>query len=326
MKRPKLFAPLSLCALLFAFFGSFFLPVQAQDLPSDFSEQSPCSLQIQLPVLSEPASQVRLGLFEAARLENGQFDFLAPFEHENLVWSDFEKEDAAGFLKSLALELAEETKEKSTDPLQKGQCDESGRLVFAGLEPGLYLLTALETGTYGIITPELVVLPHVSDQNTLQNHLDLIPKVQPMPALLVQKTDENNQAITDLFFSFGTFSDEGAEELILELPANEDNGTVRIPLWQGTVYIKEQQAPAGYERSDEILKIEVQDAQTVSVNGAPQKVRDGMVSLDFINHKKKEPAAAESASTAVFLFHPGFLLTSLASFAGFAAAAREFKQ
>lgn len=265
------------------------------ETPSSFSG----SIQIELPALSEPASQVHLGLYEAARLENGQFVFSAPFEQETLTWSDFEKSDAAGFLKSMAADLAGKAESAKSVPLQDGWCDENGRITFSGLEPGLYLLMALEAGTYGCITPELVVLPLADADGTLQTHLNLVPKVQALPALLVQKTDEQHQPIRDEFFSFAVFSDEEATELILELPADVPSGTVRIPLWQGELFLKELQAPAGYERSDEILKIETADSRSVSINGNPQEVKDGLVRLDFVNRKKKEPAAADSSSTAV---------------------------
>ncbi len=294
MKIQKFPASLLAFTLLSVLSALFILPLQAEESLPESSSDSDGSIQVQLPKQAQPASQVHLGLYEIARLDNGSFVFLPPFEQQSLSWPDLEEPDAAGKLKSMALDLADQIQEQKVPALQQAQCDEQGSVTFSSLEPGLYLLSALEAGTYGFITPELVILPQVDPAGVLQNHLQIIPKVQPLPSLLIQKTDEDHKPITGLSCTFALYEDETASDLILELPADPETGTIQVPLWLGKLCLQEKQAPEGYERSEELLNIEVSGPRSVSINGSECLIEDGVVHLDFVNHRKKEKSAPAS--------------------------------
>lgn len=66
---------------------------------------------------------------------------------------------------------------------------------------------------------------------------------------------------------FGVYSDEGCGNLIVQMPKTDEQGKsqVKLNMTQKTVYLKEIEAPAGYDISDEVYPAELNSGKTVSI-------------------------------------------------------------
>lgn len=78
-----------------------------------------------------------------------------------------------------------------------------------------------------------------------------------LTSILVNKVDkQTNESIKHNDFKFGMFADPECTELIAESFANTEDGTAIFEdIRFGVVYIKELEAPAGYQISDEVKKV-----------------------------------------------------------------------
>jgi LPXTG-motif cell wall-anchored protein len=87
--------------------------------------------------------------------------------------------------------------------------------------------------------------------------------------ILVNKIDsKTKESIVSKDFVFGIYSDKECKELIKKVSADKKNGTVTFEdLRFGTYYIKEIEAPNGYELSKEVKEIIV-DGSLEGVGGA----------------------------------------------------------
>ncbi|MCD7949317.1 MAG: prealbumin-like fold domain-containing protein, partial [Erysipelotrichaceae bacterium] len=77
---------------------------------------------------------------------------------------------------------------------------------------------------------------------------------------VVKIDSSTKEVITGLDFAFTLYADEACTEEITTVNANTENGTVTFEdLEYGTYYIRETQAPKGYQLSDEVIKVVVDD-------------------------------------------------------------------
>ena len=98
---------------------------------------------------------------------------------------------------------------------------------------------------------------------TVQNDMT-VQKVEMKDApiltnIQVEKVDsETNENIKSSYFSFGIYEDEECTKLIKKVEANQERGIVLFEnLRYGTYFIKELNAPIGYELSNKKVKIEI---------------------------------------------------------------------
>ncbi len=94
---------------------------------------------------------------------------------------------------------------------------------------------------------------------------------------VVKIDSSTGKVITGLDFAFTLYADEECKEEITTVNADTENGTVTFEnLEYGTYYIRETQAPKGYQLSDEVIKIvidddleNVGDVYSLNYNNAP---------------------------------------------------------
>ena len=99
----------------------------------------------------------------------------------------------------------------------------------------------------------------------------------------VFKQDSITKEIIKADFTFGIYEDAECTKLIREEKANKNEGTVTFEdLRYGTYYIKELKAPKGYQLSDRIAKVEIDD-NGVFVDGEKLEEKDSVYSFTYYN-------------------------------------------
>ena len=97
------------------------------------------------------------------------------------------------------------------------------------------------------------------------------------------KIDSDTKEVIKSKFTFGLYADEECTQLIKQVDSNKEEGTASFKdLRFGTYYIKEIKAPKGYEISNEIIKLEIND-KGVFVNGTVVTENDEVYSFEFEN-------------------------------------------
>ena len=65
-------------------------------------------------------------------------------------------------------------------------------------------------------------------------------------------------------FTFGLYADKECTQLLQQVDSNKDEGTITFEdLRYGTYYVKEISAPKGYQKSDKVVKVEINDIRQI---------------------------------------------------------------
>ena len=84
-----------------------------------------------------------------------------------------------------------------------------------------------------------------------------------LKTIRVIKTDKDTKEIIRADFKFGIYEDPECTKLIKEVTSDQENGVVIFEdLRYGVYYIKELQAPKGYQLSNKTIKVEINDEGT----------------------------------------------------------------
>lgn len=126
-----------------------------------------------------------------------------------------------------------------------------------GLEEGKeYLLTEI-TSPYGYEVAESITFKVTEDKETQKIEMK---DMSILKTLKIFKVDEDTGEIIKDKFTFGIYEDEACTKLIQMVDSDKKQGTVIFEgVRYGTVYLKELSAPKGYQLSDKIVKIEIND-------------------------------------------------------------------
>lgn len=145
-----------------------------------------------------------------------------------------------------------------------------------------------------------------------QNEIVIMEDEPILTKIQVNKVDVDRNAITGSEFVFGLFADEDATVLITTANADVEKGTATFTdLRYGTYYVKELEAPNGYELSDEIVQI--------IVNETLENVGQ-TYSFEYVNVIVKEPTETietfepvETGDNTKTVIYTVFALLSLSS-------------
>ena len=122
-------------------------------------------------------------------------------------------------------------------------------------------------------------------------------EMKDMPILKdikVVKVDSQTKEIIKEKFTFGIYEDNECTKLIKKIKANKEDGFVTFEdLRYGTFYIKEIKAPNGYELSNRIAKVEIND-KGVFVDGIEIKEDNSIYSFEFENKKIETPKTGDT--------------------------------
>lgn len=133
--------------------------------------------------------------------------------------------------------------------------DEEGKAVLEDVEEGLYFIDPVNINEYERMSPMLVSVPEW-DGDTLNYDVVMYPKHRPFEKLIIKKIDRDSKDEILDSIEFTSFKDRDCTE---SLKTFKGNGTLSILMREDAMYLKETKAPSGYEKSDQVLFVEVKE-------------------------------------------------------------------
>ena len=234
-------------------------PIQAQEieLKPDSSVQEKGSIHVELEETKDRLSRegVELSLVRVADIQDGSYVLDEPYRSADVDMNDIKTaqglQEAADTLRPLV-----------KSPLQAKRTDAQGIVDFTDLKVGVYLLYVSDQAGYETIQPTLISVPMWDETAKQMNyHIEVFPKHAPLPALHVRKVDYYDHKSILKEAAFTLYSDAGCTEVIKTEKTDPKDGVASFDgLLYQTVYVKETKAPAGYQLSDEVVKVTVDDA------------------------------------------------------------------
>ena len=234
-------------------------PIQAQEieLKPDPSVQEKGSIHVELEETKDRLSRegVELSLVRVADIQDGSYVLDEPYRSADVDMNDIKTaqglQEAADTLRPLV-----------KSPLQAKRTDAQGIVDFTDLKVGVYLLYVSDQAGYETIQPTLISVPMWDETAKQMNyHIEVFPKHAPLPALHVRKVDYYDHKSILKEAEFTLYSDAECTEAIKTEKTDPKDGVASFDgLLYQTVYVKETKAPAGYQLSDEVVKVTIDDA------------------------------------------------------------------
>lgn len=149
-----------------------------------------------------------------------------------------------------------------------------------GLEENKKYKLIEKTAPYGYELTEEVEFTVTTDKETQKIEMKDMPILKTIKVI---KADSETKETIKANFKFGIYEDPECTKLIKELKSDKDSGTVSFEdLRYGTYYIKETEAPKGYQLSDKIVKIEISDKGTFA-DGELLEDKDSICTFTYYN-------------------------------------------
>ena len=234
-------------------------PIQAQEieLKPDPSVQEKGSIHVELEETKDRLSRegVELSLSRVADIKDGSYVLDDLYRSAGVDMNDIKTaqglQEAADTLRPLV-----------KSPLQAKRTDAQGIVDFTDLKVGVYLLYVSDQAGYETIQPTLISVPMWDETAKQMNyHIEVFPKHAPLPALNVRKVDYYDHKSILKEAEFTLYSDAACTKIIKAEKTDPKDGIASFDgLLYQTVYIKETKAPAGYQLSDEVVKVTIDDA------------------------------------------------------------------
>ena len=161
-----------------------------------------------------------------------------------------------------------------------------------GLEEGKTYTLTEKTAPYGYEMTESITFTVTTDKETQ------IIEMKDMPILknvkIIKVDAESKEVIKDKF-TFAIYEDQECTKLIKEVKSDKEEGTAIFEeLRFGTYFIKEIKAPKGYELSDRIVKVEIND-KGVFIDDELTEESDNTVTFNFENKKIEVPQTGDNS-------------------------------
>ncbi|MBR1654542.1 MAG: hypothetical protein IJ690_06355 [Clostridia bacterium] len=174
-----------------------------------------------------------------------------------------------------------------------------------GLEEGKKYTLIEITAPYGYEIAESIEFEVTYDKAT--QHIVMKDKPILKNVKLVKIDEETKEVIKDKF-TFGIYEDEECTKLIQKIESNTDDGIIVFEnLRYGIYFIKELQAPADYEISERVVKVEIND-KGVFIDNVETEEKDEAYSFEFTNKKIEVPQTGDIGNKKFIL---GTLLLAL---------------
>ena len=165
------------------------------------------------------------------------------------------------------------------------------------------------TAPYGYELTEEIEFVVTTDKETQLVEMKDMPILKDIKVI---KIDSKTKEIIKEKFSFGIYEDEECNNLIKEVKSSKADGYVVFEdLRYGTYYIKETKSPSGYELSDKIVKLEIND-NGVLVDGTLIEEKDSVYCFEFENTEIGVPNTGDNRNPKIFIIISGLCGISLA--------------
>ena len=129
------------------------------------------------------------------------------------------------------------------------------------VEGKTYVLSEIEVPEGYAKADDVQFTVEPAKEDGIKENQEIIMSDMPLTTIQVNKVDsQTKDAITGKDFAFTIYSDEECKEAIATVHANTAEGTASFERVEfGTYFIKETQAPKGYQLSDEVVKVVVDE-------------------------------------------------------------------
>ena len=155
-----------------------------------------------------------------------------------------------------------------------------------GLEENKKYKLIEKTAPYGYELTEEIEFTVTTDKETQKIEMKDMPILTDIK---VVKVDSQTRKVINEKFTFGIFEDEKCTKLIKEIKSNKKDGFITFEdLRYGTFFVKELKAPNGYELSDRVAKVEIND-KGVFIDGIEIQKENEAYSFEFENQKIETP-------------------------------------
>ena len=178
-----------------------------------------------------------------------------------------------------------------------------------GLEEGKKYILRETTAPYGYeITEEIefVVLADKETQKVVMKDMPILTDIT-----LIKIDADSKEKILDKF-TFCLYEDAECTKLIQQADSNKEEGTIVFKdLRYGIYYVKEISAPKGYQKSDKIVKIEINDKGIFVDDNQIEKDENEIYSFEFEDHLIETPKTGDDGHIRIWLAVLGLSIIAL---------------
>ncbi len=161
-----------------------------------------------------------------------------------------------------------------------------------GLEEGKTYKLIEKTAPYGYYQTEEIEFTVTTDKETQKIEMKDAPILKNVKVI---KVDIDSKEIIKDKFAFGIYSDSECNTLIEEIKSNKEDGYIIFKdLRYGTYYIKETKAPTGYELSDKVVKVEIND-KGLFIDDVQVEEKDNTIEFNFEDKLIPTPKTGDSS-------------------------------
>ena len=161
-----------------------------------------------------------------------------------------------------------------------------------GLEEGKKYKLIEKTAPYGYELTEEIEFVVTTDKETQKVEMKDMPILKDIQ---LTKIDSKTKEVILEKFTFGLYIDEECKELIQQVDSNKETGTILFDdVRYGTYYIKEITAPKGYEKSDKVVKVEIND-KGVFVDDKELEEKENIYNFEFENSPIETPNTGDTS-------------------------------
>ena len=208
------------------------------------------------------------------------------------------------------------TNEKEIEGAELEITDEEGNIiekwtstkeahVVNGLEEGKTYILREENAPYGYEIAENITFTVSTDK---EMQVIVIKDMPILKNIKIIKVDAETKEIIKDKFTFAIYENQECTSLIKEIESNKEEGTAIFEeLRFGTYFIKEIKAPKGYELSDKIVKVEIND-KGIFIDNELAEESNNTIEFSFENKKIEVPQTGDNSHVKLAL---GILLLAI---------------
>ena len=165
------------------------------------------------------------------------------------------------------------------------------------------------TSPYGYEIAEMIEF-QVTGEKTLQK---VVMKDKPiLTDIRVVKIDSDTKEVIKDKFTFALYSDKECTQLVQQMDSDKEQGIVTFEgIRYGKWYISELSAPKGYEKSDKVIELEIND-KGVFIDGKELKETDEIYSFEYENKKIETPKTSDDRNIILPIIVMAISITGLA--------------
>ena len=180
--------------------------------------------------------------------------------------------------------------------------------VVNGLEEGKKYKLIEKTAPYGYELTEEIEFEVTTDKETQLVEMKDMPILNDITLI---KIDADTKAKILDKFTFGLYAYKECTQLLQQVDSNKDEGTITFEdLRYGTYYVKEISAPKGYQKSDKVVKVEINDKGIFVDDKLIEKDNNEVYSFEFEDHIIETPKTGDEGHIRIWFAVLGISLVA----------------